>query len=98
MTNPLIQKWEEIYGKKEEPEKKETPNFIKAENPKINVKAQRTGLKSYDPQSLQESFIETAFKVKTGLAQVVSMNMERDIMDPLSVGSKITFEVYVHKF
>ena len=55
-------------------------------------------LKSYDPNELKECFIKTAFEVKTGIAQIISMNMEMDTMGIHSAGAKITFEVYVHKF
>jgi len=55
-------------------------------------------LKSYDPDDLKECFIKTAFEVKTGIAQIISMNMEMDTMGIYSAGAKITFEVYVRKF
>ncbi len=100
--NPLLQKYEELYGKKEPPkmpriedyEGEETfadelkkSNFIKAENAK-------TSLTTYDPDSANDSFQQVAERVKKGEAQVSSMSMEMDIMS----GTKITFEVYVHKF
>lgn len=100
--NPLLQKYEELYGKKEPPkmpriedyEGEETiadelkkSNFIKAKNPK-------TSLTTYDPDSVNVSFQQIAEKVKNGEAQVSSMNMEMDIM----YGTKITFEVYVNRF
>jgi len=101
MTNPLIQKYEELYGKKEPPkmpriedyEGEETfadelkkSNFIKAKNPK-------TSLTTYDPDSANVSFQQIAGKIMNGEAQVSSMNMEMDIMS----GTKITFEVYVNE-
>ncbi len=55
-------------------------------------------LTTYDPDELKECFIKTAFEVKTGIAQIISMNMEMDTMGIHSAGAKITFEVYVHKF
>jgi hypothetical protein len=55
-------------------------------------------LTTYDPDDLKECFIKTAFEVKTGIAQIISMNMEMDTMGIHSAGAKITFEVYVHKF
>jgi hypothetical protein len=97
--NPLLQKYEELYGKKEPPkmpriedyEGEETfadelkkSNFIKAENAK-------TSLTTYDPDSANVSFQQVAERVKNGEAQVSSMSMEMDIMS----GTKITFEVYV---
>jgi hypothetical protein len=101
MTNPLLQKYEELYGKKEPPkmpriedyEGEETfadelkkSNFIKAKNPK-------TSLKTYDPDSVNVSFQQIAEKVKNGEAQVSSMSIERDIMSE----TKITFEVMVYE-
>jgi hypothetical protein len=98
MMNPLLQKYEELYGKKEPPkmpriedyEGEETfadelkkSNFIKAKNPK-------TSLKSYDLDDLKASFQQVAEKIKNGDAQVSSMNMEfGDHMN------KLTFEVYL---
>jgi len=92
MTNPLIQKWEELYGKKEKPKvikdirfaQEYECEFIKAENPKVAIK-------SYDPDSANVSFQQIAGKIMNGEAQVSSMNMEfGDHMN------KITFEVYVY--
>jgi hypothetical protein len=84
MTNPLIDKYNELYNQK--PPEPPPP----VEKPKL--------FKTYDPDNLKESFIETAFKVKTGEAQVTSMSMDIDNMGIYSAGAKITFEVYVHKF
>ena len=103
-SNPLLQKYEELYGKKEE------PKVIEAENAKVEIKGTQIGytytdeitkppsLTTYDPDELKECFIKTAFEVKTGIAQIISMNMEMDTMGIHSAGAKITFEVYVHKF
>ncbi len=100
MTNPLIDKYNEIYGKKEKPkfpriedyEGEETfadelkkSNFIKAENAKIAIK-------SYDLDDLKRGFQQVAEQLQNDEAEVVSMNMEfGDHMN------KITFEVYVYK-
>ena len=100
MMNPLLQKYEELYGKKEPPkmpriedyegeetfaEELKKSNFIKAKNPK-------TSLTTYDLDDLKASFQQVAGQIQTGKAQVVSMNMEfGDHMN------KITFEVYVYK-
>jgi hypothetical protein len=62
-NNPLLQKYEELYGKKEE------PKVIKAKNPK-------TSLTTYDPHDLSVSFHQVAGQLQTGKAQVTSMNME----------------------
>jgi hypothetical protein len=80
MTNPLIEKYNELYNPKppEPPKPVEKPKSVK--------------LKSYDPDSVNVSFQQVAEKVKNGEAQVSSMSMEMDIMS----GTKITFEVYVY--
>jgi len=82
MTNPLIEKYNELYN----PKPPEPPKPV--EKPKLSK------LKSYDPDSVNVSFQQVAEQVKNGEAQVSSMSMEMDIMS----GTKITFEVYVHKF
>jgi hypothetical protein len=99
--NPLLQKYEELYGKKEPPkmpriedyEGEETiadelkkSNFIKAKNPK-------TSFITYDLDDLKVSFHQVAGQLQTGKAQVASMYMERDMMS----GTKITFEVMVYE-
>jgi len=99
MTNPLIDKYFELY-----PEKKEKPKLPRIEDYKgeetfaDELKKLRdtstipvSKIKSYDPDSVNVSFQQIAEKVKNGEAQVSSMNMEMDIM----YGTKITFEVYV---
>ena len=98
MTNPLIQKYNELYGKKEEPK----PDYYKGEKSYAEEleKLQDTStipvskIKSYDTDDLKVSFQQIAEKVKNGEAQVSSMSMEMDIM----YGTKITFEVYVDRF
>jgi len=98
MTNPLIEKYNELYGKKEEPK----PDYYKGEKSYAEEleKLRDTStitvskIKSYDPDDLKVSFQQIAEKVKNGEAQVSSMNMEMDIM----YGTKITFEVYVNRF
>ena len=82
MTNPLIEKYNELYN----PKPPEPPKPV--EKPKLSK------LKTYDPDSVNVSFQQVAEQVKNGEAQVSSMSMEMDIM----YGTKITFEVYVHKF
>jgi len=82
MTNPLIEKYNELYN----PKPPEPPKPV--EKPKLSK------LKSYDLDDLKVSFQQIAEKVKNDEAQVSSMSMEMDIM----YGTKITFEVYVHKF
>ena len=82
MTNPLIEKYNELYN----PKLPEPPKPV--EKPKLSK------LKSYDLDDLKVTFQQIAEKVKNGEAQVSSMSMEMDIM----YGTKITFEVYVDRF
>ena len=98
MTNPLIEKYNELYGKKEEPK----PDYYKGEKSYAEELEELrdtstipvSKIKSYDPDSVNVSFQQIAEKVKNGEAQVSSMNMEMDIM----YGTKITFEVYVNDY
>jgi hypothetical protein len=96
MTNPLIDKYNEIYGKKEEPK----PDYYKGEKSYAEELEELrdtstipiTKLKSYDLDDLKASFQQVAEQLQNDEAQVISMNMEfGDHMN------KITFEVYVYK-
>ncbi len=95
MTNPLIEKYNELYGKKEDPK----PDYYKGEKSYAEEleKLRDTStipvskIKSYDINSVNVSFHQVVEQVKKGEAQVSSMSMEMDIM----YGTKITFEVYV---
>ena len=111
-NNPLIAKWEELNKKKEEPKKVEdepsfkvklkelrdtstvpvnTPNIITANNAS-------TSFKTYDVDSINDSFLQIAEKVKNKKAQVVSMNMEMG--HPIGkclVPKTLTFEVIVYE-
>jgi hypothetical protein len=101
MTNPhpLLQKYEELYGKKEEPKKVEyelDPEFVKQLENKSTLPTDPTTKKlstlvSYDIDDGRDSFLQVAEKIKKGEAKVSSMSMERDIME----GTSITFEVRV---
>ena len=64
MTNPLIEKYNELYNSKPP----EPPKPV--EKPKLST------LKSYDLDDLKASFQQVAEKIKNGDAQVSSMNME----------------------
>jgi len=85
MTNPLLDKFYELH-----PEKKEKPKVIKAENAKVAIK-------SYDPDSLKETFQQVAEQLQTGKARVLSMNMEMGDFTGLSTSKTITFEVMVYE-
>jgi hypothetical protein len=81
MTNPLIEKYNELYN----PKPPEPPKPV--EKPKLSK------LTTYDPDSANDSFQQVAERVKKGEAQVSSMSMERDWMS----GTKITFEVMLYE-
>ena len=94
MTNPLLQKYEELYGKKEEPK----PDYYKGEksyaeeleelrdtstipvnNPNIITAINpSTSFKTYDPHSGEDSFLQIAEKVKNKDARVTSVTLNRD--------------------
>ena len=108
-TNPLIAKWEELHNpKKEEPKPQKThtdklkelrdtstvpvntPNIITAKNVS-------TSFKTYDLHSGEDSFLQTAEKVKNKNARVTSVTLNRDAVGGIfSTGrTTITFEVEV---
>ena len=80
MTNPLIEKYNELYN----PKPPEPPKPV--EKPKLSK------LTTYDLDDLKASFQQVAERVKNNKAQVSSMSMEMDVKYGLN---KITFEVYV---
>jgi hypothetical protein len=103
-NNPLIQKYEELYGKKEEPKPQKThteeleelrdTSCVPVNTPNIITKANNIpSLITYDPDDLKVSFQQVVDKIQQGKAQVASMSMERDIMSIMR--NKIIFEVYV---
>ena len=95
MTNPLIEKYNELYGKKEEPK----PDYYKGEKSYAEELEELrdtstipvSKIKSYDINSVNVSFHQVVEQVKKGKAKVSTMSVEMDIM----YGTKITFEVYV---
>jgi len=92
MTNPLIEKYNEIHNPKppEPPKPVEKPKPRKAESVIENGKVLA---KCYDPDDLKICFQQVVDKIQQGKAQVASMSMERDIMSIMR--NKIIFEVYV---
>jgi hypothetical protein len=64
MTNPLIDKYNELYNSKPP----EPPKPVEKSKPPI--------LKSYDLDDLKTSFQQVAEQLQNDEAQVVSMNME----------------------
>jgi len=91
MTNPLLQKYEELYGKKEEPKPQKT-HTEKLKELRDTSTIPITKLTSYDNESLTDGFLQIAEKIKNGEAQVTSMSMERDV---IGEGTSISFEVRV---
>jgi len=94
MSNPLLQKYEELYGKKEPPKMPRIEDYEGEETFADELKKSKSRkIKSYDPDDLKVSFQQIAEQVKNGEAQVSSMSMEMDIIS----GTKITFEVMVYE-
>ena len=91
-TNPLIAKWEELYNPKEEPKPQKTHTEKLKELRDIST-VPITKLTSYDNESLNDSFLQIAEKVKNKQAQIYSMNMD---IDHSSRTKRITFEVWVN--
>jgi hypothetical protein len=93
MTNPLIEKYEELYGKKEEP--KPEPKKVKYElpvefrNPCNEIKLPTT--LTFERFGGDNEFLKVADKIQKGEAKVVNMitNME-------NFSKSITFEVQVY--
>ena len=105
MTNPLLQKYEELYGKKEEPKKVEyelDPEFVKQLENKSTLPTDPTTKKlrtltSYDVDSGKDSFLQIAEKVEKGQAKVTSVTLNRDAVGGFfsTERTTITFEVQV---
>ena len=102
MTNPLIAKYEELYGKKEEPKKVEyelDPEFVKQLENKSTLPTDPTTKKlptltSYDYDSGKDSFLQIAEKVKNKNARVTSVSINADTSGAFSTGLRTyTFEV-----
>jgi anthranilate/para-aminobenzoate synthase component I len=81
MTNPLIEKYNEIHN----PKPPEPPKPV--EKPKLPIH------KTFDRDDLKVSFQQVADKIQQGKAQVANMSMEIDSMSIMR--NKIIFEVYV---
>ena len=105
MTNPLIAKYEELYGKKEEPkpQKTHTENLkelrdtstVPVNTPNITTKANPIpSLITYDVDSGKDSFLQIAEKVKNKNARVTSVSINADTSGAFSTGLRTyTFEV-----
>jgi len=103
MTNPLIEKYEELYGKKEEPkpEPKKVVYEIPAEIKNLSGISGTTKFnqltayaKTFESFGGDNEFLKVADKIQKGEAKVVNMiaNMENFLKSSKS----ITFEVQVY--
>jgi hypothetical protein len=81
MTNPLIEKYNELYN----PKAPEPPKPVEEPKPRK--------LTSYDPHDLSVSFHQVAGQLQTGKARVLSMNMEMGDF----TSKTVTFEVLVYE-
>ena len=105
MTNPLLAKYEELYGKKEEPKK--VPEDYKTKLAELrdtstipSVATSNTGIAaanpyiskliSYDPHSGNDTFLQISEKIKKGDAKVTSVTMNTE-----NFTRSVTFEVQV---
>ena len=99
MTNPLIAKYEELYGKKEEPkpEPKKVEYEIPAEIKNLSITSATTinqltaYAKTFERFGGDNEFLKVADKIQKGEAKVVNMitNME-------NFSKSITFEVQIY--
>ena len=105
MTNPLLQKYEELYGKKEEPKPQKThteklkelrdTSCVPVNTPNITTKANHIpSLITYDRQSGNDSFLQIAEKIKNNNAKVTSVSINADAVGRFNTGLRTyTFEV-----
>ena len=104
MANPLLQKYEELYGKKEPPKMPRIEDYEGEETIADEIKGTQIGYtytdeitkprklaKCYDPDSLKATFQQVAEQLQTGKAKIASMSMEMGDF----TGKTVTFEVYV---
>jgi hypothetical protein len=109
-SNPLIAKWEEIYGHKEKPK----PDYYKGEKSyaeeleelrdtstipitELTSTIPTKKLTSYDPHSGEDSFLQIAEKIKNKDARVTSITLNSDSVGVFTTGlTTITFEVQVY--
>jgi hypothetical protein len=104
-NNPLIQKYEELYGKKEEP--KPEPKKVKYELPvefrnpcnEIKLPTTLSTASGYvnSNYELETYFLEVATKLKQGLAKIVNVDFSFDNVARFRPGKKtITFTIDVY--
>jgi hypothetical protein len=104
MSNPLIDKYNEIYGKKEigivskSPITLSDPNIPLTTTP--SVATSNTGITKASnlfatyADDLKTSFLQVAEQLQTGKAQIASINV--DMNNHLSL-KRITFEVMIYE-
>ena len=92
MTNPLLQKYEELYGKKEEPKPQKT-HTEKLKELRDTSTIPITKLTTHDIDTINDSFLQIAEKIKNKEAQVTSMNMD---YEHHTHTQRITFEVFTN--
>lgn len=92
--NPLLQKYDELYGKKEPPKMPPIEDCEGEETIADELKKSKSKLKTYDPDSVNDSFLQIAEKVKNGTAKITSVSLEVDAYGVFICGKRITFEVY----
>jgi hypothetical protein len=99
MTNPLIDKYDEIYGKKEKPKFPRIEDYEGEETFADELKKSKPPtLKSYDLDDLKASFQQVAEQLQNDKAQVLSMSMEMGYPIGKYCSPKtITFEVRVYE-
>lgn len=96
-NNALIKKYEELYGKKEEPKLPRPEDYkdektiadelkerkvISTSNAKVQITPNPSSLISYDYDSGNDSFLQIAEIIKNRKGQVTSMTMNTDMMTP----------------
>jgi hypothetical protein len=99
MTNPLIEKYNELYGKKEKPKLPRIEDYEGEETFADELKKSklRKLAKCYDPEDLKVSFQQVAEQLQTSRAQVLSMSMEMGYpIGGYYTSKTLTFEVRVY--
>ncbi len=99
-NNPLIDKYNEIYGKKEigiiskSPITLSDPNIPLTSSPTVVNPNSLVGPSPKSSVNANNFFLEIAEKIKNGTAQVTTASLQVDAVGTFSFGKTITFEVY----
>jgi hypothetical protein len=122
--NPLLEKYEELYGKKEEELKgiakislsedlskylsttsgtcgiasvSTSSTYITATNANVSIAPKPKAIKTFDPESCDDCFLQIAEKIKDQTAKVTSANIKVDMAGNFYTGLRtVTFEVQVY--